>query len=803
MHISLYSTLLLFVWSSTCCADDVQLTRTPKPIGRTISQYETWSQTSFSVKNDTPNEDEFLVTTYFTEAPEQQYARRFWLPARSQRQGWMLVKTPSKISSGDQAEAKDMQTLVLQNQGSGETVAASEYGRRAYDHYIRCVEWSPKKLLISDPSKSDVMDYMNSLKSGNERGYHLQMDGEFPSSADAYDGVTHIVLSTNRILTNPLAIDALRNWLFAGGNLWVHLDHVDEIILHGFLSDGGDVSVVDELDLSSIRVRGPEESGLKLDNTTIQTERPIKMLRVVQRGFDELVSVDDWPIALTKSVGNGRLMVTTIDSRAFFLKRTFEERAKGERPRSTQVGKSLGELFFIEEQLQTVPSINWPSISSSYIGYTVTKKSTVAWILLVFSSTLILSCIWCWRSRQFFRMTVISPVLAFLATLTLFLLGSHSREAIAPTEAMIQFAELDRKGNVLIQGGRSTYRTKAGQSHIRLSESGWINHTSSLPGSAKRLVWTENGDRSWENLDLPAGLQSSSLQIQGKTKPTVASFTLDDSGLLGKISGDLSREFTSGILVFPSGDRSSVRMNRQGQLLSQPSDQLSSGQYSTDKVLDDRGQMQSEIFQKLLVGDRQFPDEARMYFWNKPFDLEIDDSEFNRQVGDAILSVPVQFQKPASGNLFILPKFFIQYQSVTNPAGGVSTVFNKQKRIWMESTSSLSETTLRCSIPEVLAPFELSRINVILNLRIPGREVRIHAKKLDGSMGLLKVLESPVGRQEIDIQSSEYLHQEPSDILTLHIHVGAVQDVSAEEKNADNSGWKIEGVQFEGWGKSE
>lgn len=803
MHTYLCSVLSLLVWSSTCFADDVRLIRTPLLTGRTVSQYETWNQTSFSVKNDTPNEDEFLVTTYFDEVSEQQYARRLWLPAHSQRQGWMLVKTPSKASSGDLTEAMEMRTLVLQDQGYGETAVASDSGRRTHDHYIRCGEWSPKKLLITDPNSSDVMDYMDSMKTGNASGYHVQTDGEFPTSVDAYDGVTHIVLSTNRILTNPLAIDALKSWLFAGGDLWVHLDHVDEMILDHLLTDGGDISVVDELDLTSIRVTESEGSQLILDDTTIKTERPIRMLRVVHQGFDELVAVDGWPIVLEKSVGNGRMIVTTIDSRALFIQRTFKEKVRMLRPRSTKVGGSLGELFFGDGHRQTAEPINWPSVSASYIGYTVTRKSTVAWILLVFSSTLILSCVWCWRSGHFFRMTIISPVLASLATLTLLLLGSHSRGAIAPTEAMIQFAELDRKGNVLIQGGRSTYRTEAGQDHISLRENGWINHTSSLPGSAKRLVWSENGERSWENLDLPAGLQSSSLQIQKKMIPTVASFTLDERGLVGKLSGDSSREFTSGILVFPSGDRSSVRMNRQGQLLSQPSDMLASGQYSTDEVLDDRGQLRSELFQKLIAGTRQFPVEARLYFWKKPFDLAIDDFESSRQVGDALLSVPVQFQKPASENPFFLPKFFVHFNSVINPAGGISTVFNNRKRTWIESTSSLSDTTLRCSIPEVFAPFELSRINVILDLRIPGREVRIHAKRLDGSMELLKVFESPVGRQKIDIQSSELLHQDPDDILTLHIRVGAIQDVTSIEKNENNSSWKIEGVQFEGWAKSQ
>ncbi len=803
MHTSLCFVLSLIVCSSACFADDVQLSRTPKPTGRIVSQYETWNQMSFAVKNDTSNEDNFLVTTYFDEVPGQQYARRLWLPAHSRRQSWMLVKTPSKISEGDLAEAKGMQTLVLQDQGYGETAVASDSGRRSHDHYVRCVEWSPKKLLLTDSNTPDVLEYMNSLKTGNARGYHIQMDGEFPTSVTAYDEVTHIVLSTSRILTNPLAIDTLRSWLFAGGDLWVHLDRVDEKILNHLLSGGGSVSVVDELDLTSIQVTGPEVSRLSFDETTIEAERPLRMLRVVHQGFEEMATVDGWPIVIEKSVGNGRIVVTTIDSRALYVPRTFRERAQSSRPRSTAVGGSLGEVFFNDRNNQTSETTDWSNISSSYIGYTVTKKSTVTWILLVFSATLILSCIWCWRSRQYFRMTIISPVLAFFATLALFLLGSHSRGAIAPTEAMIQFAELDREGNVSIQGGRSTYRTVAGQENISLRDSGWVDFTSSLPGSAKRLVWSENGDRSWENLDLPAGQQASSLQIQKKMMPTVASLTLDEKGLVGTISGESDSGFTSGILVFPSGDRSSARMNRLGQLLSQPSDMLAPGQYSTDEVLDDRGKMRSEVFQKLLSGPRQFPVEARLYYWKKPFDLEIEDFESIREDGDALVSVPVQFQRPASGSSFYLPKFIIHFRSIINPTGGVSTVFNNRKRIWNESTSSLSDTTLRCSIPDIFAPFELSRLNVILDLRIPGREVRIHAKKRDGSMELLKVLESPVGRQEIEIQSAEFLHQDPSDVLTLHIHVGAIQDVIAQEMNADNSSWKIERVQFEGWAKSQ
>ncbi len=797
---------IIAVWAalvSGVAASDVRLVTPPTPTGRSTLQYDTWQQMNFSVANHAAEDEVLLVTTYFEGDTQQQYGRRLWVPANSMRRSSFVLKTPPQLQAGDDAFAMDAHTLVLLQSGGAETTVADEIGRRVHDHHNRLTPKSPKSLLLAEPTDHALQYSMTAVYGQTPSGFYPLYQGELPVTLDAYDGITNVVLATSRIKNNPSAMNALRSWVFSGGRLWVQLDRTGPEVLNDLLQGTATVTVLDQVELTTYLLAAPPQMPIAVHDQPIETEEPVPMLRVAAEEFRTLATVDQWPAVMDKSVGEGRVVVTTMGPQTLSHRPTYREITTRVKPRPTLLGESLGRSFLFIDSVPTNSEPAWPILAESYIGYEITSKWAVTSILLGFSGCLVVCGVWLGRTGRYFQLCLVAPVLALVAMSVLALLGMQSRGAIPPTAATVQFAEFNNRGDAFLRGARSTYRQDSGQPSIAIHEQGAFEYTSSLAGSGKRLVSTDHGDRTWENLSLAAGQQTAVFQLQRTIAPTAAVLTLDEQGMIGQLHGTWSAAAASGMLVFPSGERAAVAIGKDGQLSSGPQDVLSAGQYLTAEILDDQQRLQSQVYEQLLTGTRRLPVQPRLYYWAHDFDLNLEDLQADRAVGNTLVSLPVEFRRPVDQAEFYLPKSLIYYQSVTDPIWGSSTLFNNRERRWLESVSPDTYTTLRCSVPPALAPLTINKILVTLDLRIPGREVKIMGRRNDGTAEDILRLQSPLGRTTLEIESADLLGTNPSEILTLMIHVGNIVNAAEiEEKNSGNSGWQIERVEFEGWAQA-
>ena len=71
-----------------------------------------------------------------------------------------------------------------------------------------------------------------------------------PPLPEAFDGIDHLVLASNRLADDPVGVRAVRQWLMRGGRLWVLLDRVDPDVLAPLLGDALDFQVVDRVSLT-------------------------------------------------------------------------------------------------------------------------------------------------------------------------------------------------------------------------------------------------------------------------------------------------------------------------------------------------------------------------------------------------------------------------------------------------------------------------------------------------------------------------------------------------------------------------
>ncbi|MCA8995589.1 MAG: hypothetical protein KDA80_01330 [Planctomycetaceae bacterium] len=787
-------------WFGSLRGEDVRLSQPPTPIGRRILRFDTWNQMVFHIQNRSESDAEFVVASFFDDEPQQQYGARVWVPAKSTRGGWFLLKTPPAKNPLEDVEPKDFQTLVLGGDGSNEVAVASDNDRRLHSGYVRNAKWSSPVLLISDPADTTNVKVAEIFALLRKQDAHLLRQGDFPYSAMAYDGLQTVILASERIGSSSRALEALREWVYGGGTLWIQLEKTGEGVANALLSDDASVSVVDKLELMRTEIEQAPGSTLIYPRKRIDLEKPLPVWRVVSHGLDPLIHFDDWPAFFVQRHGRGAVFLTTFDGEILFEQQSFQERAQIQPVRPTLLGQILRDEIQPSNDLKESEESRWPEFARQYIGYQVTSKATVFTILALFCLFIMVLGVWSWMTHDFARAFWIAPGIAILTTTALLVVGSQSRATVKSPHAQVQFAMVDREGQTRIQGGRAVFRLSADQDEIVLNEDGSLSFSDELRGAPARALRTDENLQVWNNLNLPSGPETSELVVYRERAPVQAEFTLNRDGLIGQIQGGGVDDFREGMLLFPSGSRSNLRRDPQGRLLSTSEDVLAEGEYLAQAILDQRGQWKRDLMQSVLSGSQRFPQTIQAFYWGAPIPLDFGSDPPEDVVGDVLFQIPVELKRPAPGTEFALPSPLLYFESIPHPSWGASTVYRNRDRTWTETTIPESRTTLRVSLPRELAPLEISSLAIRLDLRVPQREVKIFTVSEEFEDRLLTTLDSPVGQFDLELVSSDELRGDPDNIVTLLIHVGSVPDL--EDLNPNTTSWQIERFSIQGRAKS-
>src|SRR5262249_37604377 len=136
-------------------------------------------------------------------------------------------------------------------------------------------------------------------------------EGLLPPTPEAFEGVDHVVLASNRLGADPTGKAVLRRWVEQGGRLWVMLDLVDPAVITAILGDDADFQVVDRVGLTSVSVRRQKDDALL--SATREFEKPVELVRVIPGASDQVQhTVNGWPASFVRSLGRGRVVFTTL-----------------------------------------------------------------------------------------------------------------------------------------------------------------------------------------------------------------------------------------------------------------------------------------------------------------------------------------------------------------------------------------------------------------------------------------------------------------------------------------------------------
>ncbi len=797
---------------------------------------EKWGDLRITLTNPRAEAREILCTTYFDQDPSLQYGRRLSLFPNS----LLRISHPLLIPKSDPEKGRNLNlhSLVLDVSSGTEVMVKDDNGLLIHDGALTVTHGGRTTAVISSPgvgnlnSQSDVADMLSAGRVGQQltNKFAVLSDLFLPADESLLKAFSHVVITDDRITNDYAACSALRTWLHTGGHLWVMLDKADPSVLRGLLGDDFSGTVVGRVGLTSVRIdKAPAWSDTeRIPGETFEHDEPVEMVRLVTSQMDVSYFVDEWPAALTRSCGDGKLLITTLGARGWI---------KPHPPNSEKVQDPLKSSNF----LSTTPLLNIASdffrlpkppllatstiepLAREYIGYSIPSWGRVVGTLLGFSLAIVLIGVWMNRIGHLEHVSWIGSILAILVSAALLMVGRTSRHAIPATMASVQVIQsLGGTDAIRSEGGLAIYHPEGSEVSIEATQGGRMTpDMTGFEGTARRMVTTDLGVYHWANLPQPAGMRSTSFtHSQSVANRLKARATLDAEGITGQYMGP-NLAGTDAMIATRNG-RMGVTMKGDGTFVGRTEDVFQSGQFLAADLLSDEQDRRRRTLEQLLTNPKRkdYPDRPQLMFWTDPWDQGFHFGEGLTSRGTSLIVLPLLIDRPVNNTDLVIPSPLISYYNRRNPDGTLpSAMWDAARKEWQER-SSPGLNWLSFLVPRELLPLAPRRARIDLSVTGPVGRIEIFGLK-SGQVVSLKTIMDPVGSLSIDLNDVESLTIDSEGRLALGLSAGdpdrpelthnsvpvnltEEQNRSATEidQNAKVNYWRIESLALQLWAKT-
>jgi hypothetical protein len=654
---------------------------------------------------------------------------------------------------------------------------------------------------------NDVVDLVRAVRGATSLSEHVRLitDEFLPPTADAFDGVDHFVLASRRLADDPPGQVALSRWLEQGGRLWVMLDRTDPDAVAAVLGIAPGFHIVDRTSLTRVRIDGRGLGSRDLESAVREFEQPVDFVRVeLGPEFTVLHRVNGWPASFSRTIGRGKVLITTLGMDAWCRPRTADD------PRSPfdlipDVPVLMPAMEYLSQQFQPSAAPTFPSLDLGTkegdafaplvigdIGYSIVGVSTAS---MVFGGFLVMLLVLALGLRKWGRLEMLSwigPVAALSTGLAFVALGEVSRQAVSPTVAVAQRIAVNPQNQELsVTGLLGFYRPNGGPANIRTTRGGLLElDMSGLEGQTRRMVTTDIDAWHWENLTLPAGVRLGWFRsVARAAEPVSCVAGFGPSGLEGKLSARAFSGLGDILIQAPSRRVFSVRPTMDGSFTIGANDLLSAGQFVPDAVLSDHQQKRQAIYRQLLT-DPQAPrpsEDSVLFAWADPMEAPFDFETELRSMGSALISIPVELRHTTQDTAVIVPRAFISYRRILE-TGPIQPT--------LEGTDAIEEH-LRFQLPLSVLPLHVEKARLIAKVEAPSRRftVSVHTKN-----GLVKLhsVQSPIDPVPIDIVGDDLLLMDEQGGLNLVIAVSEPPSVD----DGQLPKWDIHALELEVVGRT-
>ena len=587
----------------------------------------------------------------------------------------------------------------------------------------------------------------------------------------------------------------------------------------------GDV-VTDVID--AVRIAGGVDAVVTRDH-----EKPVDFVRVLQRDFEVVHTVNGWPASLRKPVGKGWLMLTTLGSRGWMEPRLVPQNnvdgteAKDDKGRRMMTRgyiahrpmRDLADWFHQDRREQVLSPAAFNDYVGQQIGYSIVSRGVVLWVLAAFTLSLFGAGMWFSRSGRLEHLAWVGAAMALVVTLVLIVVGQANRSSVPMTVAQAQFVQIASDQQQASSNGLITiYNDGTGEANATLgSEAGGLILPADLSENLTRkvrMVWTDFDRWHWENIGMLSGANTRAIfeHVTPLNKPVDARLTFNDQGAVMRVrTGDLGA--MSNLLIATPHGVLATRSGSEGALLSSQNDTLPAGQFSGAGVIDDMQRRRQDVL-RLLMGQQQetagkqgksgspsiagvgipgrqrsvpFPDRPTVLGWADALPMGFTLPDAKQQLGSALVSIPITIERPADGTKVAIPAAFLPYRVVRGIYGPTPAIFVEEQRIW-NNTSGPGTLPLSFQIPRELLPIKLDGATFRLDIGGPNTVVEVLVER-DGTLAALIKKESYDGLIEVAVPAGDLKVSATGEVLIV-VRVGYM---NPEERTL----WQIRSVSLE------
>lgn len=785
---------------------------------------EKWGLLHVSLNNARDESRELLCTTYFEGLPNIQFGRRVRLPARSRLHLSQPVLIP-KLTV-DQPDSINFHTLLLDANSSSEVLHRNDSGQLLHDGAVLVTQNELTTAMVYEPNSNkdqtfnDVYELIVACRrhQNQTRRITYLSDPILPEDEWSLQALDHLIIAGNRLADDARALAAVRHWLHGGGRVWVMLDRTDPHLLEMLLGDEFRCHAFDRIGLTTVQIVPRAAERTNHIQSPTDYEVPIDLVRVAVTNAEVTHTVNGWPAAFWRSYGDGQLVVTTLGARAWMRPRTASEstlrqRREDEPPQESPfvilpVMGDLADLMMTPRPVELLPKTALESQVGEYIGYSIPSRSWIVGLLVGLLLLLAVAGVGLSRAGLTEHLGWIGPLLAIFVSAGLLWIGHSSRHAVVDTIATVQHLQpLPGTDDVRVQGVVAAYRSEGSETPIQSRQGGrLIPDKTRLDGTVRRMVWTDEDNWTWENVTQPPGQQVTGFSSSTTTaEPIRARATLNANGVAGTIMGVLG--VTDAVLTTRRG-RLGVTMTSGNSFVAAADDVFEAGQFLGAGLLGDEQDRRRRTLEKLLNNPqrRDYPARPMLLAWLDRPASPIDFGDDLQTRGAALLSIPLDLERPPNGTEFVIPSPLLPYRNTNSPDGAPSSaMWSHLQQKWQDRRAP-STSWLRFLIPTELLPLEANRARMVV--QVTGPVGRIDLLGLDGvKPRTIQTIMDPVGTLSFEVSDPRLLTVSDNGDVVLGINAG---DPDRPELTETKSGletkinyWRIESLSLQLWAKAQ
>ncbi|MAE61188.1 MAG: hypothetical protein CMJ49_07510 [Planctomycetaceae bacterium] len=634
------------------------------------------------------------------------------MPARSTRWTTWPIR-PSVVSepADPNSDTLETKTVLLNSAGA---VLDQRSGQMSLD--------TPRERTVTLKDEEDelgitVVQGCREVAGYTHRVARLSSAIRVPRFEPGWDQVDTFVLLRDQPSLDPRQQAMLRHWLKQGGTLLVWANEVDAEAMGVLLGEPWTLSAFDAVTLNQadFELMGATSGGGRV---RAWDEAPYKMVRALTPGFETHISVRGWGALVSRPVGEGRLIVSTLEPRAWLHDGA-----------SDALAHFSSMLYRVRTRRAEVSGAVAGPYLASQLGYGIASRGRIGVVLLGYLGIFIVVSVGLSRLERREWTGPAGLVLALAAAIGLLAARQETNETL--TAGALQLIAYDQTTQVVQGHGWVGLNDPAGAGAT--VRGGGYQRVWTLPGdassqSASRMVWADTTDWRWSDLELRAGAVRM-LQFD-RAGPMAAPWELrlrfGRDGLIGSI-GSGANGLPDDLLIATDMGwmRPRVQKGPDGlQIKAGIGEALDPGMLHMGTTITPSAVRHGDVMADLL-GQGMASGGPLVMGWTTQMDAGVTTEPAMTAKAETLWSMPMVIERAARGTEVTIPWPLVELERRPRDLPGsirASHLFNPSLREWNE-TPRAATVALRFVIPEAVRPLGLTAATLHLDIKALQHEV--------------------------------------------------------------------------------